>query len=76
MTSRKTNTNVALKVAILTSGLTQRAVAQRAGMGELRLSQIVCLRIPASPEDRRALAKALKRSQSSLFPADSEAVAS
>lgn len=75
MTSQKTNTNVALKVAIVQSGYTQRAVARRAGMSELRLSQIVNLRIPATGDDRRALAKALRCSQASLFSSE-EAVAS
>ncbi len=75
MTSRKTNTNVALKVAIVQDGRTQRAVAHSAGMSELRLSQLVNMRTPVTPEDKRALAKALRRRQSELFP-ETQAVAS
>lgn len=75
MTSQKTNTNVALKVAIVQSGQTQRAIAHRAGISELRLSQLVNLRTPATPDDKRALAKVLHCRQSALFP-ESEAVAS
>jgi transcriptional regulator with XRE-family HTH domain len=76
MTSQKTNTNLALKVAIVTSGFTQRAVAQKAGMSELRLSQLVNRRIPVTADDKRILAKVLKRRQSELFPESETLVAS
>ncbi len=76
MTSQKTNTNLALKVAIVTSGFTQRAVAQKAGMSELRLSQLVNRRIPVTADDKRLLAKVLRRRQSELFPEPETVVAS
>lgn len=70
MTSQKTNTNVALKVAIIQSGYTQRTIAHKAGLSELRLSQIVNRRIPETGDDRRALARVLRCSQAHIFPTE------
>lgn len=75
ISSQKTATNLTLKFAIIETGRTQREIAQRAGMSELRLSQIVTGRIPPTVEDKRALAKTLRRTQASLFP-EPQAVAS
>jgi transcriptional regulator with XRE-family HTH domain len=76
-TPLKTERNRTLKVAIIEAGKTQREVAARAGLRELRVSEIVTGRVIASPDERRALAKALRCAQSALFPvAQDEAVAS
>lgn len=66
--------NVALKVAIIEAGKTQREVAERAGLRELRVSEIVTGRVIATADEKRALAKALRRPQSALFPVAPEAV--
>jgi len=74
MPSPKNNTNVALKVAIVQSEQTQRAIAKRAGMSELRLSQLVTRRLEPTPDDKRGLAKALRCRQSDLFPTEQTSV--
>jgi transcriptional regulator with XRE-family HTH domain len=66
---------MALKVAIVTSGLTQRKVALACRMPEHRLSDIVCgLREPRDTE-RHAIAAALGKSVDEVFP-QPEALAS
>lgn len=72
--SQKTAMNMALKVAIIQRGHTQREVARRAGLSELRLSQLVTGRFLPTAEERRAIAKALRCRQSELFAVVERAV--
>ena len=67
--------NLALKVAILANGLTQRQLAKRVHIDETRLSRIVRGQVAAFPSERRVLAKVLKRTEVELFPPRVEAVA-
>lgn len=67
--------NLALKFAILASGLTQRRLARRTRIEETRLSRIVRGQVVPVPRERRALAKALGRVEVDLFPPRVEAVA-
>ena len=67
--------NLALKVAILASGQTQRQLARRVRIDETRLSRIVRGRVVAFPKERRRLAKVLQRVEVELFPPRIEAVA-
>ncbi len=73
--SQKTRTNLALKIAVIERRITQREVAKRAGIGEVRLSLIVRGAEP-SDDERRAIAKVLRRQSSELFPVHDEAAAS
>jgi transcriptional regulator with XRE-family HTH domain len=61
--------NMALKIAILESGLTQLEIAKAADLHESRLSQIVNEHREASDAERKALARVLKRKATQLFPA-------
>jgi transcriptional regulator with XRE-family HTH domain len=63
----KSRINLALKVAILRRS-TQREISLAAGITEVKLSKIVN-GADASPEERRALARALRVPQRELFPA-------
>jgi Helix-turn-helix len=65
--------NLALKIAIIESGLLQVDVAKAADLHETRLSQIVNQRREANDAERKALARVLKRKPTQLFP---EAMAS
>lgn len=60
--------NTALKVAIVSSGHRQYVIAGRAGMNETLLSKIITGRTTATPEQKKALAKALGRRVQDLFP--------
>ncbi len=73
--SQKTQTNLTLKIAVIERRITQREVAKRAGIGEVRLSMIVRGADPTDDE-KRAIAKVLKRQSSDLFPVHEEAAAS
>lgn len=66
---------MALKVAILESGLTQRVTARRARIDETRLSRIISQQESPSDTEMRRLARVLKSQVENLFPAQ-EAVAS
>ena len=70
MKSQKTATpNKALEHAIIDSRWsTQRELAKRLPFDETRLSRIVNGKARVSPDERRALAKALRRPQRELFP--------
>ena len=60
--------NLALKFAMVESGRSQRAIAQAVGMHATKLSQILHgWRVP-SDDERKAIAKVLKRKVSDLFP--------
>jgi hypothetical protein len=69
MKRRKTNINMALKVAIVESRRTSRRVAELSRVGEVRLSGIVHGRLTATDDEQKALAKVLRRDQTELFPA-------
>jgi hypothetical protein len=58
---------VALKVAIVTSGKTQRRLALEAGVPEGRLSAIVRGWEDPTPAEREALARVLEKPAPALF---------
>jgi transcriptional regulator with XRE-family HTH domain len=59
--------NLALKIAIIESGLTQIEVAKAADMQESRLSHIINGHREASDVEQKALARVLKRKVAHLF---------
>jgi len=67
--------NLALKIAILQSGLSQVEVAKAIDMHDTKLSFIVNGHREPSDAERKALARILKRKVAQIFPA-SEAIAS
>jgi len=67
--------NIALKIAIIESRLSQVDIAEAVDLHESRLSQIVNGRRAPNDVERKALARILKRKPADLFP-ESEAVAS
>jgi len=67
--------NMLLRLAIVRSGFTQRAVAQRARVPETRFSAITRGRIVPSEAEQKRIASALKADLHDLFPAQA-AVAS
>lgn len=71
--AQKRTINLALKVAIVESGQTSRAVALRAGIGEVRLSAFVNRRLEPNDSERKALARVLGRPQGELFPMEMSA---
>lgn len=74
--SRKNTMNVALKVAIVRSRRTQRALSKVTRIPEVRVSDIVRGKPPvATPIEREALAKALRCSVAELFPEPEAAIA-
>lgn len=75
MAAQKTRKNLALKIAIIERGITQRKAALRAGMPETRLSMAIRGLVELTDDEKRSLAKVTRRAQSTLFPAE-EAVAS
>jgi transcriptional regulator with XRE-family HTH domain len=75
MRAQKTGKNLALKMAIIERDFTQREVASRAGIGEVRLSMLVGGQ-PPTVEEKRALAKVLRLPHRLLFPIHDEATAS
>lgn len=66
--------NLALRIAIIESGLTQADVAEAVDMHDTKLSMIVNGRREPSDAERKAIARILKRKASELFP--DEALAS
>ena len=67
MASSKRPINMPLKLAIVASGISQRALALDTRIGEIRLSAIIHLRKAATAEERRLLAKVLGRPEAELF---------
>lgn len=66
--------NLALKIAIIESGLSQVDIAAAVDLHESRLSQIVNGRRDASDTEKKALARVLKRKVAQLFqPSESMA---
>jgi transcriptional regulator with XRE-family HTH domain len=59
---------LALKLAIVATGKTQRAIAQLTRIPEGRLSMLVTGREDATELEKEKLAKALAVTQSQLFP--------
>lgn len=78
MTSRaqKLTPNTALKLAIVASEQSQRLVARKARIDEVRMSKIVTGREEATEKERDRLAHILHRTAAELFPAAQAAVAS
>jgi len=66
--------NRALKVAIVDSRRTQRWIARRTRIDETRLSRIISCQAHPFPEEKRALARVLAKSEDELFGAGAEAV--
>lgn len=65
---RKKNHDLRLKIAIIQSRRTQRDIAQRARIGEVRLSKLVRrVDTPATDDEMNALAKVLGRPVEDLF---------
>jgi len=60
--------NLALKIAIIESGLSQMEIAKAADMHDTKLSFIVNGHREPSDAERRALARILKRKAADLFP--------
>lgn len=75
-TGTKSDLNLALKLAIVATRKSQREVAQLAGIGEIHLSKIVCNRAIPTADERRDLARVLRKPQHELFPMSDEAAAS
>ena len=69
-------TNWPLKLAMVGSRQTQGAIAQAAGIGEVRLSAIVRGRVVPTLEEQRTLAKTLRRRVADLFVDAAQQVAS
>ena len=61
---------MALKIAVLASGVTQREIAHDTNIGEVRFSQIVnCKGVPVSEDEKRAIADRLGAPINALFAA-------
>jgi len=60
--------NLALKIAILESGLSQLEVAKAADIHESRLSHIINGHREANDAEQKVLARVLKRKPAVLFP--------
>jgi transcriptional regulator with XRE-family HTH domain len=68
--------NTTLKTLLFTIGVTQLTVAKRAGMHESKLSRIIRGHDEATVEEKKAIARAVRRPVDHCFPpSDSEAVA-
>lgn len=65
--------NVALKVAIVESGKSQRVISRLTRIPETRLSHIVRGRIEPTDKERERISKALQRGVDELFPIGSAA---
>jgi transcriptional regulator with XRE-family HTH domain len=65
--------NIALKIAIVESGLSQIEVAKAADLHESRLSHIINGHRDPSGFERRVLARILKRKPADLFPDEAKA---
>jgi hypothetical protein len=72
--TQKLGRNLILKVAIVATGHSQRAVGLRVRIPEVRLSDIIRGRVEATSRERRALSRVLGRPVSELFPAPPEAM--
>jgi transcriptional regulator with XRE-family HTH domain len=59
-----------LKLAIFRSGISQVKIGMAAGIGEVRLSQIVHGKVEPTAEEKRSLSKILGVDQAKLFPSE------
>jgi len=59
--------NTALKLAILTSGKTQTTIAREIDITESRLSRIVHGHEEATDDEKKLIAKAVRRPKAELF---------
>ncbi len=59
-----------LRVAIASSGRTQREIARKAGIDESKLSRIVNGRVHPADATQRRIARALGQSVTDLWPTD------
>lgn len=73
--AQKITPNLTLKLAIVASGRTQREIAERARIPEVRLSKLVTGREDATLAERARLARVLHRKRSDLFPVGAAPVA-
>ncbi len=62
------NVNMALKLAIVHSRMTQRRLARRIRIDETRLSRIISRQAIPFPRERKKIARALKVSEAEIFP--------
>lgn len=62
--------NKALKIAIIEADTTQAEVAKRAGLQRPKLSNIIHEYDAPTPEQKKAIAKILKRKVEDLFPVE------
>lgn len=60
--------HMALKIALLDSGLPQFEVARLADVGSQKISHFIYGRRDLEPDERRRLARVLRRSERDLFP--------
>jgi plasmid maintenance system antidote protein VapI len=60
--------NTALKIAFIETGKTQVEVAGQMGIQAVKLSNIVNGHLEATPEEKRALARILRRPVHQIFP--------
>jgi transcriptional regulator with XRE-family HTH domain len=65
--------NMALKVAILHSRMTQIALAKRTRINEARLSRIIHGHDTPTAREMSAIARALRRPKAALFPETDDA---
>lgn len=59
--------NTKLLVAYKLKGLTAKKIARQAGIEETRFCRIVSLKLKPTTEEKRTLAKLLKKPQKDLF---------
>jgi hypothetical protein len=69
-TGKQPAKNIALKVAIVERDITQREVARRADIPEVRLSLFVRGHLQPTEDEEKALARVLRRQRSDLFPTE------
>lgn len=68
--------NKALRIAVIERGLRQYEVARRVGVGEARFSGFVNGRFEPTPEEKKRIARVLRKGIADIFQAESnEAVA-
>jgi DNA-binding XRE family transcriptional regulator len=70
MVAPRSMLNTPLKMAIFTSGLTQWTVAEKAGIHESRFSKIVRGRLAANDDEKKAIARVLRKRVEELFASE------
>lgn len=60
--------NIRLKLAFIEAGVTQQEIASETNIHFSRLSRIVRGWTPATDDEQKAIAKALRRQRADLFP--------